>query len=194
MGAYELTCDMNVSNLYDWNADGVVNLQEYVNFSRAWLAHDPNDPAWIADPNLADPNLSEGWYEWKHKFNLDDTGDSAYRIDLADLLMFLEEAPWLWTACWRTDLQPEMRMTGFGGEQMKSMDRVISAKAEIQTVQEKSTQEQILDLAFAVVQLETLWLEEPDIQQQINPEKWQRFMEAVYQNLYDLATVEIQIK
>jgi hypothetical protein len=27
--------------------------------------------------------------------------------------MFLEEAPWLWTACWRTDLQPEMMMAGF---------------------------------------------------------------------------------
>ena len=85
-------------------------------------------------------------------------------------------------------------MLSFGGEQLKSTDMVISAKAEILTVQEKTTQEQILDLAFAVVQLETLWLEEPDIQQQINPEKWQRFMEAVYQNLYDLATVEIQIK
>ncbi len=161
---------------------------------RAWLAHDPNDPAWLADPNLADPNLTEGWYEWKHTFNLDDTGLSAYQIDLADLLMFLEEAPWLWTACWRADLQPEMTMLSFGGEHLKSTDMVISAKAEILTVQEKSTQEQILDLAFAVVQLETLWLEEPDIQQQIDPEKWQRFMEAVYGHLLELHNESVQTK
>jgi hypothetical protein len=194
MGAYELICDTNVSNEWDLNADGVINLHEYVYFARAWLAHDPDDPAWLADPNLVDPNLTEGWYEWKHTFNLDDTGLSAYRIDLADLLMFLEEAPWLWVACWRTDLQPEMTMLSFGGEHLKSTDMVISAKAEILTVQEKSTQEQILDLAFAVVQLETLWLEEPDIQQQIDPEKWQRFMEAVYGHLLELHNESVQTK
>jgi len=188
MGAYEMFCDANVSHEWDLNADGVINLHEFVNFSRAWLSHDPNDPAWIADPNLADPNLSEGWYEWKHKFNLDDTGSSAYRVDLADLLIFLEEAPWLWTACWRTDLQPEMMMFSFGGVQMKSMDSVISAKAEIQTVQKKSTQEQIHHLASVVVQLENLWLAEPDIQKAIEPDLWNRFMETVYQNLYELAT------
>jgi hypothetical protein len=194
MGAYELICDTNVSNEWDLNADGVINLHEYVYFARAWLAHDPDDPAWLADPNLVDPNLTEGWYEWKHTFNLDDTGLSAYRIDLADLLMFLEEAPWLWVACWRTDLQPEMTMLSFGGEHLKSTDMVISAKAEILTVQEKSTQEQILDLAFAVVQLETLWLEEPDIQQQIGPEKWQRFMAAIYDHLLELHNESVQIK
>ena len=187
MGAYELFCDTNVSNLYDWNADGVVNLQEYVNFSRAWLAHDPNDPAWLANPELADPNLSEGWYEWKHKFNLDATGDSTYSVDLADLLMFLEDAPWLWVACWRTDLQPEMMMSGFDSGSMR-LAGFESQSLEKQTTQEITSQEQLFDLASMIVQLENLWLTELDIQQAIEPDRWNRFMEAVYQNLYDLAT------
>jgi len=187
MGAYELTCDTNVSNLYDWNADGVVNLQEYVNFSRAWLAHDPNDPAWLANPELADPNLSEGWYEWKHKFNLDATGDSTYSVDLADLLMFLEDAPWLWVACWRMDLQPEMMMSGFDSGSMR-LAGFESQSLEKQTTQEITFQEQLFDLASMIVQLENLWLTELDIQQAIEPDRWNRFMAAVYQNLYDLAT------
>jgi len=191
MGAYELTCDTNVSNLYDWNADGVVNLQEYVNFSRAWLAHDPNDPAWLADPNLADPNLSEGWYEWKHKFNLDNTGLSAYRIDLADLLMFLEEAPWLWVACWRTDIwQPEM-MSGLGEEGLRVAGFELLSP-EKQTVQEKTSQEQVLNLILAIVQLEQLWLEDLEIQHQIDAADWRRFMDAVYQNLDSFETETVQ--
>ena len=207
MGAYELTCDMNVSNLYDWNADGVVNLVEFARFSRVWRAHDPNDPA-LTDPDhvdyeyRTDPNSPgyvtasslAAWYPDGHTFNYVTTGHSQYAIDLADLIFFLEDAPWLWTACWRTDLQSEMMMAGFGETQIKPMEMVISAKAEIQTVQEKTTQEQILDLAFAVVQLKTLWLEEPDIQQQIDPEKWQRFMEAVYGYLLELHNESVQIK
>ena len=173
------------------SANGVINLHEYVYFARAWLSHDPDDPAWLADPNLADPNLSEGWYEWKHKFNLDDTGLSAYRIDLADLLMFLEEAPWLWVACWRTDLQPEMMMFGLGEESLLNSGFELHT-FESQSISEKTTQEQILKLAMTIVQLENLWLEEPDVQQQIDADAWQRFMEAVYQSFHDIAIETIQ--
>jgi hypothetical protein len=193
MGAYELICDINVSNEWDLNADGVINLYEFNFFSRAWLAHDPNDPAWLADPELADPNLSEGWYEWKHKFNLDATGDSTYSVDLADLLMFLEDAPWLWVACWRTDLQSEMMMAGFGDEQLQ-MYSAMKVASEPPVVEQKSVQKQILDLAVTIVSLEQLWLEEPDIQQQIDPEKWQRFMEAVYGHLLELHNESVQTK
>ena len=192
VGAYEIDCQ-DVSNEWDLNADGVINFYEYAYFARAWLSHDPNDPVWVADPNLADPNLSEGWYEWKYKFNLDDTGHSAYRVDLADLLMFLEEAPWLWTACWRTDLQPEMRMAGFGGEQLQMFSAAKTASAP-PVVEQKAIQKQILDLAATIVSLEQLWLEEPDIQQQIDPEKWQRFMEAVYGHLLELHNESVQTK
>ena len=95
--------------------------------------------------------------------------------------------PWLWTTCWRTDLQPEMMMTGFSGEQIESTDMAIFAKTGVLAVPEQTLQEQIHHLASVVVQLENLWLTESDIQQKIEPDSWGRFMEAIYQNLYDLA-------
>jgi hypothetical protein len=121
IGADEVySCDNDLSeddifNVLDWNADGLVNYEEFNYFSRAWLSHDPNDPAWLADPNLADPNLSEGWYEWKYRCNLDTTGGSAYEIDLEDLQEFIGQYPdtdhWLWVACWRHDIQEMQQMS-----------------------------------------------------------------------------------
>ncbi len=115
-GAYEIECE-DTSNRFDLNADGRVNLHEFNGFSKAWRGHDPNDPVWLADPNLADPNLSEGWDEWKSRYNYEAGGNSRYSIDLADLAVFLEDAPWLWTACWlEVEERPMMRqMSGSGG-------------------------------------------------------------------------------
>jgi hypothetical protein len=113
VGADEIHCDQ-ISNVLDWDADGIVNLNEFRKFSDVWLAHDPNDPA-VLDPNnpVNDPNSPsyikpeqlEAWYPdgWKLNFSIEE--DSAYSIDVADLLVFLEDAPWLWVACWRTDIQ-----------------------------------------------------------------------------------------
>ena len=190
IGAYEIDCE-DVSHVLDWNTDGVVNLHEFNYFSRAWLSHDPNDPAWLTDPNLIVPHLSEGWYEWKYRCNLDTTGNSAYQVDLADLMVLVDESPWLWTACWKTEtMQPEMMMSA-GGDMLRTSE-VDSMCLETQAVQEKTTQEQILDVVFAIVQLEQIWLVEPDIQQTINADDWQRFMEAVYQNLLELQTETVQ--
>ncbi|MHC5083242.1 MAG: hypothetical protein ACYTET_04805, partial [Planctomycetota bacterium] len=101
IGADEIDC-ADVSNPLDLNADGFVNLYEFNKLSAAWMSHDPNDPAWLADPNLADPNLTDHWYEWKYIFNLDTSDDSQYQIDLADLIVFCQDPQaWLWTACWR---------------------------------------------------------------------------------------------
>jgi hypothetical protein len=198
MGAYELTCDTNVSNTWDWrHADGLVNLAEFALFSRVWLAHDPNDPG-IVDPNhpdhayLTEPNSPgrvtasslAAWYPNGHTFNYAVTGASQYRIDLADLLYWLDEAPWLWTACWRTDiLPPEMMMAS--GEML----RMVGAEPmffETQTFPEKTALEQMADLANTIVRLENLWLSEPEIQQTINPDEWSRFVGTIYQELVGL--------
>jgi uncharacterized repeat protein (TIGR01451 family) len=90
--------EADVHNTLDSDADGLVNLKEFVKFSAAWLSHNPTDPAWLADPNLADPNLSE---PWNPVCNLADTGSSEYAIDLADLGVFLDD--WLWVACWKLE-------------------------------------------------------------------------------------------
>jgi hypothetical protein len=186
-GAYEIECE-DTTNSYDLNADGLVNLFEFSGLSRAWLGHDPNDPVWLGDPNLADPNLSEDWYDWKHKYNYNPTGSSQYSIDLADLIAFLEDAPWLWQACWLNENIEPMYV------QQMQMFSVMEAAPELSVVEEKSVQEQISDLAKTIFSLEKLWLEEPDIQQQIDPEVWQRFMETVYGSLLELQIDTVQIE
>jgi hypothetical protein len=105
-------------------------------------------------------------------------------------MVWLDETPWLWTACWKTEImQSEMMMTG--GDEMLRIGGAEPMLLETQMVPQKTTQERILDVVLAIVQLEQIWLEEPDIQQQIAPDDWQRFMEAVYQNLFDLKTGDI---
>lgn len=202
VGAYEVDPEcQSDGNIFDWNADGLVNLVEFNLFSRAWLSHDPNDPTWLADPNLADPNLSEGWYEWKHICNLDITGDSAYSIDLADLMVFLEQVPWLWQACWKTDVywaensQPEMLMFAAQEDILFTRSRAVeTASMDAVLAQQQAIQDQISDLAKAAFFLEKLWLEEPDIQQQISPDDWQRFIDAIYNSSIELQIGAIQIE
>ena len=104
-GADEVySCDGDFSeddfrNAIDYNADGIINLEEFQPLADAWLTLDPNDPRWISDPNFADPNSIENWNKLA---NFDNTGDSQYSIDIDDLAMFCED--WLWKACWYDNL------------------------------------------------------------------------------------------
>ena len=82
---YSCDDDLSEDDIYkslDWNADGVINLVEFSEFSAAWLSHDPNE---FTDPNFIDPNDS---INWNDKCNIVTTGDSTYVIDLADMTEF----------------------------------------------------------------------------------------------------------
>ncbi len=103
----------DIFNDLDWNVDGVINLYEFNGLSAAWLGHDPNDPAWQADPNLVNPNAAA---IWKSVCNLDATGVSQYAIDTADLAAFCDE--WLWQACWRENYLAYYSAMASGGEMM----------------------------------------------------------------------------
>ena len=83
--------------------------------------------------------------------------------------------------------------SGGEGVLMMSMPMMKSAKAaSVQTVyepsraEEKSITQQILDLEEAVKFLEKIWLDEPDIQETIDPGAWKDFIDTVYNNLYEL--------
>lgn len=102
--------DIDVHNDLDFNADGLVNFQEFSGFSAVWLCRDPNDPSIITDPNYssdpdyANPNMLENWEEtWPQaiRYNFNNTGSSEYMIDLADFDVFLDN--WLWVACWKLE-------------------------------------------------------------------------------------------
>lgn len=197
IGADEVTCT-DTSHPNDWNFDGVIDMADFSILSAAWLTHDPNDPA-LSDPNTWDPN-DYTFDGWNPVCDLDDD----YAVDLADLLLFCEDDPqnWLWIACWRTDLlellqqQSQQMMAIPSGEQesmmllpiteLSSMEQ--TAIEELPIVEEKSIEEQILDLQDCIEFLEQIWLEEPDIQQEIDSEAWQEFMNSVYQSMTELQT------
>ena len=209
IGAYEVDPDCQMdSNVWDWNHDGRVNLNEFSKFSTYWLAHDPNDPA-ITDPNhpdhtyLTEPN-SPGyvspdslarWYPDGHTFNYITTGGSQYAIDLADVMVFAEESPWLWCACWLPDNEflsggGEMSMMSGGFMELDGF-QILS---EPVVVPQLSSENQITQLQQMLILLARIWVEEPDIQQQIDAESWQEFMMTVYQNLLDLKTETVPIQ
>jgi uncharacterized repeat protein (TIGR01451 family) len=126
----------DISNALDWDADGLVNLVEFNRFQKAWLSHDPNDPA-LTDPNYPmhgpynDANsiyyVSDSMKDnWDSVCDLDPNGTSIYVIDLKDLSIFWwdnvnDKKNWLWKACWKDDgLYETMGMSG-GGESMMSI-------------------------------------------------------------------------
>ena len=173
IGAYEIACE-EIAHPLDWNADGLVNYVEFAAFSRAWLSCEPNFPG---DPN-----------NWNPACNLEQSGDSEHKIDLSDLAVFAEEAPWLWRACW-LDGEDLFKQIAGGGEGMSRRGNAILANQP-----EPSSKQKIADLVSIIVFLEKIWLEEPDIQQEIDVQIWQEFMDSVYQGLLDLQSDDVQIE
>ncbi len=134
MGADEVySCDGNyseddIANEYDWNADGIVNLEEFELFAGAWLANEPNSP-----PAIADPNTIIGW---NSNCNLDETGSSQYSIDLVDLTVFVNDVPWLWQACWydsNTENVEEMTMMTTSVTPLESIASVAALSLDTET-------------------------------------------------------------
>jgi hypothetical protein len=182
------SCDQDLTeddifNLQDWNADGLVNLEEFSVFSSAWLTEDTN----IYFNPLCDL----------------DTDDD---IDLADLVIFSDPDNWLWQACWKQNLY-EMYSTYSmmsGGENMlvlsgtegmmqsMSMDRSLITSPTLGVVThpvDKTTiVEQLLTLNECVEFLDKIWLEEPDIRQEISEDDWKKFMDSIYDSAVELKT------
>ncbi|HPD48688.1 MAG TPA: right-handed parallel beta-helix repeat-containing protein, partial [Anaerohalosphaeraceae bacterium] len=193
-GAYEVTCE-DTSNVWDWNADGIVNFHDvFAGLAAVWHAYDPNDPA-ILDPNHPDheyrtdpnspgyvaPEAMALWYPEGYQYNFSLAGSSQYAVDVADLAVFVEQAPWLWTACWRIEGEPIQMMSGGSGG-----DMMFVQASETPAIQEKLPQEQMSDLVNIVGQLEDLWLTDPNIRQEIDSTDWQGFMDALYDNLLEV--------
>ncbi len=52
---------------------------------------------------LIQPDRPERDCKLEPQMYLADTGTSQYVIDLADLMNFVEDTPWLWIACWKVE-------------------------------------------------------------------------------------------
>lgn len=211
MGADEIYCtdgnldDSDVFKSPDWDSDGLVNLHEYSYFAETWLSHDPNDPAFDPNdvsynPNLTDPNSPEyldpnqlaGWYEWKYICNLDDEGESAYQIDLADLEIFWSD--WCWKACY---VNFDTWMYTFGlidgdtdemyeSQTSSAMVLNIQKKPAPVVIEEKTIEEQLTDIQEIAGWLENLWDEDPSVRDEIDEQQWNEFMNHIYDWMDDL--------
>lgn len=147
------------------------------------------------DPNFADPNEYESW---NPRCNLEQSGDSAHKIDLADLMIFAEDVPWLWKACW-LDID-QIQTTGIGSGEMLMMGDDFMGLEELRVSYEPMEQpelsidQQINQLQDAIAFLEQIWMEDPLVQQEIDVQIWQAFMESVYQGLLELQTETVRIE
>jgi hypothetical protein len=111
-------------------------------------------------------------------------GPLGNRRPFLDLAVFVEDAPWLWMACWLE--QGELLQMGFGEMGMMAF--------EVQPVEMESVESQMQGLVNVIGPLESLWLTDPDIRQEIDAADWQQFMDALYGNLIELYMGTIQIE
>jgi hypothetical protein len=100
-------------------------------------------------------------------------------LSLLHLAAFVEQAPWMWTACWLQEQELMEMMSGGGSTGLSAVS------LESPAIPEDDAAEQIDSLVHILGQLETIWLSDPDMRQEIDVEDWQNFMDAIYGDLVD---------
>lgn len=114
----DILTDIDVHNDLDWDADGLVNINEFSKFAKAWLSYDPNHPSRPSDPNVC--------VNWNSACDLVED----LHIDLADFEVFLDN--WLWVACWKLeDITQTMMLSGDGESMMMQPLSMMTMDAEI---------------------------------------------------------------
>ena len=99
-------------------------------------------------------------------------------LSLLHLAAFVEQAPWMWTACWLQEQE-------HGNDVRRRFDSLSAVSLESPAIPEDDAAEQIDSLVHILGQLETIWLSDPDMRQEIDVEDWQNFMDAIYGDLVD---------
>lgn len=187
MGADEVSCcdeELGLDDIYhnmDFNSDGAINNFEFSKFAYSWLSHDPNDPYLPTDPNdpdyISDPNTFAN-YDATQDFSFD------YAIDFADLDVLANN--WLWIACW---YQTDTWISTFGnvqGDTDEMLNEQIAGTAYFASgavarhIDERPIAEQLNNAQKIVGKLESIWLDDPDIQNHIEQDAWDDFMKKVY--------------
>ena len=154
-----------VSNASDVTGDGIINFEDFGVLAAAWRGHDPNDPAWLNDPGLVDPNAVAVW-----NGSVDYDGD--YEIGLGDLVYFAEDAYWLWEACWRAAGEDIWAM---GASAMEVM--LVEQPAAV--VEERSVVEQYAQAVEISQWLENIWKNDTELRAKVDKKDWKRVVDAV---------------
>jgi len=157
----------------------MVNLYEFGVLASVWSAHDPEDPESAGIP----PENMALWTSDAKRCNFSVGGQSHYAIDLADLASFVENAPW--------PVVPGLYQGGGSGEMLLMAGEGLlltgfeATSLEVQAAPEQLTSEKMGHLVNVIGQLETIWLTDPDIQQEVDGADWLLFMEALYGELIE---------
>lgn len=165
-GPNEVTCE-DVSDPNDWNADGIIDLEEFEIFSLAWLA---------------EPNESN----WDERCDADKDND----IDIYDFISFTEN--WLWTACWHENYDQMWPMSSGGGESLLLSESLLAAESQEILVVEKSIEEQLVEAKLIIVWLEEI-SKEKDFFEYIDKETWSDFVDKIYDWL-DTLDFDVKLK
>ena len=136
----------NSYNVLDTNRDGLVNMVEFSQFAGNWQTYSPTDPDW------------QFW-------NLDNTGN----IDLADLMLFLDN--WLWVSCTRADDFPAP---------------LPQSQPAQMPPPEPTNLEQALELHDSICIFNQIWQSDPNMSEQIDPNEWYTFMDSLCVELDNL--------
>jgi hypothetical protein len=167
IGADEVTCEV-VSDPNDWNADGIINLEEFEIFSLAWLTD-------VTDEN------------YNPLCDFDDDED----VDIVDFRGFVTN--WLWTACWHENYQEIWMMSSGGGESLL-LSEPIAIVSEPTTPVEKSIEEQLADAKVIVDWLDEV-SKNKEILEYIDKDVWSDFVDKIYDwldNLEDMAELDLK--
>ncbi|HML75926.1 MAG TPA: hypothetical protein PKB02_15655, partial [Anaerohalosphaeraceae bacterium] len=95
-------------------------------------------------------------------------------------------------ACWRLDLMEQQSQMINATASLMSLEASLEeewpAAKSTDAASQKTTGEQIVELQNAALFLETLWLSDPQLQQDIDADAWNRFMNEIDQSLKALKT------
>lgn len=162
-------CDAGDTTDLDFNHDNLVNLEDFVIFSDAWLTKS-TEPDYNPDCDIVSDN----------------------EINADDFFAFVED--WLWMSCSRmtvTLLEGEQDL-GASSMQTLSMSLLMAPMSYESTVflpvepvlTQNDLKKQAAALEEVIVTLETIWAED-DIQTVIDRQNWDNFMDTIYKSYND---------
>jgi hypothetical protein len=185
----------------------------------AFDPEDPSYNPHLSDPNYPDEYITDGQkLAWNPDCDLDDNyavdvndfivfaedwlWEACYKASQEGTLMMLESLGGYDGLIDKMAMTAELSLDSFQTAQLtKARELKVEIAAEKAAVsatsvsaspivEEKSIKEQILDLESAIKFLEEIWMEDDQIQKEIDPDAWQKFIDSVYQSLLDLQSQE----
>ena len=151
-----------------------MNNFEFAIFADAWLVSDPNF--------FGDPSDPEQRYAWIKARRCNFNGDHVVDINDLMLLAYHDEVfKWLWQACWKP-----LPVEAAQASSQSMMSMPMDAMTIESPAPEPSVEEQIAGVEGNLDFLNDIWENEPDIQNVIDADRWEDFIDNLDDHIEDL--------